>query len=127
MRTLIITVLLGLAAVIATWAMPVKPYKQLCWDPNTETNLAGYYLYWSPTSGAYADTQRTDMGKPPASGTPAQICVDIVPTVIGTAQPKGTLFFVATAYDTLGNESDFSNEVSSKWPWTSWKGQLTPK
>ncbi len=125
MRTLLIITLVGLGMVVATWAMPTKPFKQLCWDPNTETDLAGYYLYWATTPGTYADTQRSDVGKPLTVG--AQVCVDIVPTVVGTAVPKGTLYFVATAYDTMRNESEFSNEVSNKWPWTAWKGLLTTK
>ena len=71
----------------------------LTWNPNTDSDLAGYKVYRSTTSGVY--------GAPIAT----------VPANVTTYQVTGlqvgiTYYFVLTAYDTSGNESGFSAEVS---------------
>ena len=85
------------------------------WDANTETDLAGYRLYMSSTAGQY-----TFVGKN-ASLTPATPPASYVksiakPAVAMSADITGaegqTIFFVLTAFDTAGNESGRSNEVS---------------
>jgi fibronectin type 3 domain-containing protein len=75
---------------------------QLSWDPNTEADLAGYKVYQSTTSGGYV------------KGSP--IAAVASPTVTYTVASivDGTYYYVLTAFDTSGNESDFSNEVSIK-------------
>jgi hypothetical protein len=65
------------------------------WDPNSETNLMGYRVYWGTTSRGYDSV--LDVG----NATMAQL-----PT------PGVTTFYAVTAYDTDGLESDFSEEVS---------------
>lgn len=88
------------------------------WDRNTETDLAGYRLYQSATSGQYT------------KGTTSANFIKAIPAVnpvSGTNHPSSTLqsmtgtdgqrvFFVLTAYDATGNESGFSNEVSFTFP-----------
>jgi len=73
------------------------------WDANSEADLAGYRLYQTSTSGAYTygDGNQVDTI---AAGTETT-------TLEGV--PDGTLFWVLTAYDTQGNESGPSNEVSA--------------
>ncbi len=71
----------------------------LTWDPNTDSDLAGYKVYRATASGAYGAALAT------------------VPAGTVTYQATGlsantTYFFVITAYDSAGNESLFSNEVS---------------
>jgi Big-like domain-containing protein/purple acid phosphatase-like protein len=70
----------------------------LAWDPNTEPDLAGYKLYYGISSRSY------------------QFSVDVGNL---TSFPLSGLlegqiyYFAATAYNFSGNESDFSNEVST--------------
>jgi hypothetical protein len=70
----------------------------LAWDANTETDLAGYKIYWSTTVAGGPYPNKVDVGK--------------VTQYIVKNLPDGTYWFVATAYDTAGNESAYSNEVS---------------
>ena len=74
------------------------------WDPNTETDLAGYKLYYgknSRTQGAYAET--VVIGDKNATRWPLTLDPD-------------TYYFALTAVDESGNESDFSVEVSEVIP-----------
>ena len=80
----------------------------LAWDPNNESDLAGYKIYYGNSSGDY-DTN-IDVGN--------QTSYTISGLVDGNAY-----YFVATAYDTSGNESGYSEEefynapvIPSLWP-----------
>lgn len=87
----------------------------LGWDPNTESDLAGYRLYTSSTPGQY-----TLVGKNPSltpTNPPASYVKSIAkPAVTMTTDMIGTdgqvIYFVLTAFDTAGNESGKSNEVA---------------
>jgi len=70
-------------------ATPVR----FAWDPNAEADLAGYRLHWGDEPRAYTTTVDS-----PGTGT--TITVDM---------PPGFHFVAATAYDTHGNESDYSS------------------
>ena len=72
----------------------------LTWDASVDTNTAGVYLYQGSSSRIY--TNRVDCG---ASN---RVTVEI-PEV-------GTNFFAATAYNILGVESDYSDEISYSLP-----------
>ena len=70
----------------------------LAWDPNTESDVAGYRIHSGTASGSY--TRPTlDVGK---------VNVFSVTNLSATT----TYFFVVTAYDRAGNESLPSNEVA---------------
>lgn len=72
----------------------------LSWNANTESDLAGYKVYQSTTSGQYGPPVAT-LGKVTQHTlTLPQLTVD------------ATYFFTITAYDQAGNESGKSNEVS---------------
>lgn len=98
-----------LLAVLVMFSIPPSAFAgtssvTLAWDaPTTNadgtplTDLAGYKLYYGPSSGNY--TQNIDVGA--------------VITYKAANLPDGLYFFVVTAYDTMGNESDYSNEVST--------------
>lgn len=73
------------------------------WDANTETDLAGYRLYQSTTSGQYV------LGE----GNQVAVISAGIETVTLPNVPDGTFFWVLTAYDTSDNESGPSNEVSA--------------
>jgi len=75
----------------------------LAWDQNSETDIAGYKIYYGEQSGSY--TTVTDVGN-------FTSC-----TLNGLDEGK-TYFFAATAYNTAGYESDYSNEVSYTDPST---------
>jgi len=68
------------------------------WDANTESDLAGYKIYYGQNSGSYDDV--VDVGND-------------ISWVVDNLIVSATYFFVATAYDSSGNESAFSNEVST--------------
>ena len=86
----------------------------LRWDANTETDRAGYRIYYDTASG------------PPYEGIGAAEGASFIDVKItdvesgGTAQYEVTgldddevYFFALTAYNTRGGESGYSNEVST--------------
>ena len=87
----------------------------LGWDANTESDLAGYRLYTSSTPGQYSLVGKNPSltpTSPPASYVKsiAKPAVTMTADMIGTDGQK--IYFVLTAFDTAGNESGISNEVS---------------
>lgn len=110
-----ISVLVGLLLLIAAgiWALPSQQCNGLTWDANTESDLAGYKVYWrTATTVPYTDTNSFDRGNTVGLNFDAQI------PAVGTALRTARHWFVVTAYDTATprNESGFSNEVSCKRP-----------
>ncbi len=74
----------------------------LIWDANGEADLAGYKLHYgnSPRAqGSYTQTV-------PINNKNA--------TTWDLSLPTGVYYFALTAVDLVGNESDFSNEVSAE-------------
>jgi hypothetical protein len=69
----------------------------LAWDASVSPNIAGYKVYVGQSSRTY--------------GTPVTIGNQTTHTVTGL--PSGTYYFAVTAFNTSGNESGFSNEVST--------------
>ncbi len=68
----------------------------ISWYQNTEGDLSGYRLYYGITPGQYDFMEEVER--------------DTSVTVTDLA--RATYYFVVTAYDTAGNESDFSEEIS---------------
>jgi len=86
-------------AVTLTVSAPATSSATLTWNADTATDLAGYKIYRATTSGGY--------------GAPIATIAGNITTYIATGLQSGTTyFFVITAYDTAGNESSRSNEVS---------------
>lgn len=71
----------------------------LTWNASTESDLAGYKVYRGTASGTYGAPLAT-LPKTTASYTTTGL------------QTGTTYFFAITSYDSSGNESTFSNEVS---------------
>jgi hypothetical protein len=70
----------------------------LAWDPNTEPDLAGYKVYVGESSRVYQPG----------------VSVGNITTSTITGLVEGRLYYFAvTAYNSTGNESGFSNEVST--------------
>jgi hypothetical protein len=86
-------------AVTLTVSAPSTSSATLTWNPAASTDLAGYKVYRATTSGGY--------------GAPIATVQGNITTYIATGLQSGTTyFFVITAYDSSGNESTRSNEVS---------------
>ncbi len=73
----------------------------LTWDPNTETDLAGYDIYYGTSSGNYQS--KTDVG-------------NVTTYTVNGLTVGVTYYLAATAYNTQGLESGFSNEVAYTVP-----------
>ena len=72
-------------------------YLDLAWDLNQEPDLAGYRIYYGTYPGEYINF--VDVGL-----TTTYRLDDLLEDV--------TFYVAITAYDEVGNESDFSDEVS---------------
>ena len=86
----------------------------LAWSGNTESDLAGYYIYYkNGTSGAPYNGTGVDEGDSPIKIPLGYFADPANPeyTLHGLSDTE-TSYFVLTAYDTEDNESGFSNEVS---------------
>lgn len=70
---------------------------RLSWDPNPETDLAGYVLVWGRTSGVY--TQSMTLG-------PSMTSHEVV------ALADGVWFFAIRAFNVAQLHSAYSNEVA---------------
>jgi hypothetical protein len=92
----VIALLVGAAAGMA-WAAAGEV--TLAWDPNSETDLAGYRIHWGTATGTY--TQHVDVG-------------NVVQYTVKNLTLGTTYFFAATAYNASGLESGYSNEISAK-------------
>ncbi|MFZ5863437.1 MAG: fibronectin type III domain-containing protein [Nitrospirota bacterium] len=66
----------------------------LSWNPNTESDLAGYTVHYGTSSGVYSSV----------------IPVGMVTTYTVTGLGPGTYYFAVTAQDLVGNSSTPSNE-----------------
>ena len=69
----------------------------LTWQPSTSTDLSGYKVYMGTASGVY--------NSPVTVG-------NVTSHTVSSLGIGSTYYFAVTGYDTNGNESGFSNEVS---------------
>jgi hypothetical protein len=93
-----------LTTLFLAWAAAAgAQHLTLAWDPSASSAVAGYRLYYGTNTRSYQFV--TNAG--------------LVLTQAVVLPHRGRWFFAATAYDTNGLESDFSNEVS-------WESKPTP-
>jgi Viral BACON domain len=85
--------------VVLTLNAPATSSATLTWTANTESDLAGYKVYRATASGGYGAPIATLQG-------------NITSYIASGLQSGTTYFFVITTYDTFGNESPYSNEVT---------------
>lgn len=93
----------------------------LAWNSNSATNLAGYRIYYKQeSSGAPYNGTDINQGKSPIDIPLSKLSDASHPQVTLTGLSQGSrYYFVATAYNTSGNESKYSNEVYKDVPvWT---------
>jgi hypothetical protein len=70
-----------------------------------DPNLAGYRIYYGTSTGVYSQSYGSGLN----AGN--------ITTYAVTGLNRGTrYYFAATAYDTMGHESGFSNEVFKDIP-----------
>lgn len=77
----------------------------LTWDAISDARVSGYRVYYGTASRDYAQAK--------GAGLNAGGCMTYVVTGLDRGR---TYYFAVTAYDSLGNESDFSNEASKTLP-----------
>jgi hypothetical protein len=83
-------------ALMVAWSVPLfSGDVTLSWDPNSESDLAGYRIYYGTSSRTYD----------------ASIDAGMATTLTVTGLGLETYYFSATAYNSSGAESPFSNEV----------------
>ncbi|MBI5584658.1 MAG: fibronectin type III domain-containing protein [Deltaproteobacteria bacterium] len=96
-RPLVLSLMLfGLAAVLFGGLEVKAEQVTLAWDPNTESDLAGYRIHLGTASNAY------------------QAVIDVgnqTSFTVTNLNRGASYFFSVTAYNTQGLESDYSNEV----------------
>src|SRR3989344_2983537 len=88
----------------------------LSWSANTESDLAGYKIYYGLSSrnnncppGGYSE--KININKPALSEKPTYTFENL--------EEGRTYYFSITSYDTSGNESCFSEEINKTIPKTS--------
>ena len=81
-----------------TLALAVFVLIKITWSANTENDLAGYKIYDGLFSGYYSRVTTVEK--------------DATSAFLVRWKTTMTRYFVVTAFDTSGNESDFSAEVS---------------
>lgn len=83
------------------------------WDPNTESDLAGYKVYYKAgSSGEPYDGTDASQGASPITVAIGDLGDPNDPQYTLTGLDENKVYFlVVTAYDTEGMESDYSNEV----------------
>lgn len=72
----------------------------LQWSASTDGRVRGYRVYYGSKSGIYDQTKGAGLSTSTTS------------YVVGSLVEGQTYFFAVTSYDTDGNESDYSGEVS---------------
>ncbi|MFQ5641452.1 MAG: hypothetical protein ACE5IR_26040 [bacterium] len=83
---------------------------KLSWNANTESDLAGYKLYYGSASGVYGDPVDIPLSALSNTASPT-----FTQTLALDCGENKTAFFALTAYDLAGNESGKSNEVSKTY------------
>lgn len=98
-RKALFTILL----LLAVPAVALAQYNSvtLAWDPNTESDLSGYVVYWGTSSGTYGSSQ--DVG-------------NVTQYTVNGLEELRTYYFVVRAYNTQGLYSAPSGEVSKLIP-----------
>jgi len=94
---MILATALGVFSFTASAAAAIPVSVTLAWDANSETNVAGYIVYYGTTSSNYTST--TNVGN--------QTSATLTGLSAGTRY-----YFSATAFDQDGLESDFAPEIS---------------
>jgi hypothetical protein len=88
----------------------------LAWDANSETDLAGYKIYYGTTAGGPYNAAGSSDGASPILVPLSSLSNLVTPEFTVHGLPDGAYYFVATAYNTEGYESGYSNEAAAQPP-----------
>lgn len=91
----------GLVLFLAGLAGAPAAVVSLAWGRSTDTNAVGYHIYYGTVSHGY--TNLVDAG-------------NATSITLSGLVPGVTYFFAATTYDSVANESGFSDETSYVMP-----------
>jgi len=97
LNLLVVTATLFLTSVMSCYAAQAT----LSWDAVNDAGVAGYKLYYGTVPGNY--NKSVDTGK-------------ITSVTVNDLIDGETYYFASTAYDSAGNQSGYSNEVSKSLP-----------
>ncbi len=113
MKKLFLLVILFFCMTTTLSALPTQPCTGLSWtapttnaDGSPLTDLAGYRIYWSLTSGTFIDADRHQL----------DTAVNILFTAMTGLTSPDNMYFTVTAFDSAGNESGYSNIVTIDSP-----------
>ena len=115
MKKLFLTLILFFCLVGVAFANP-NVETTFEWDAPTDADLAGYKLYRSDASVSTLDTDNDGIITLAELLAGTGVVIENIPAGIETVsilEHDGKWYYVLTAYDTAGNESGPSNEVSS--------------
>ena len=96
-RTAFTTLLATLFAALVAPRVFAASSVTLAWDPSSSSDVTGYNVYYGPASRTYTNMV--------TAGNATNV------TISGLVAGS-TYFFAATAYDSFGVESDYSNETN---------------
>jgi hypothetical protein len=97
-----VCVLFSIILPVTNWASaPSTSTVTLTWEASPDTNVTGYKIYYGTASGVYTQTASPDT---------------VTQATIAGLTPGVTYFFVATALDVSGLESDYSPECAFAMP-----------
>lgn len=86
--------------------MPYNASRRINWAMNSESDLAGYIVYYGTASRTYsAMSTSIGLSGDGSTGAPSKIIAGLLDNT--------AYYFGVTAYDATGNESTFSGEVST--------------
>lgn len=85
---------------------------KISWQPNSEPDLAGYFVYYGVQTGFY--NYRLAVGRQ-------------TEYTIHDLKPGATYFIAVTAIDTAGNESAFSEQIRVRVPAAAGEGSTAPE
>jgi hypothetical protein len=105
---------MGILAVFLSGPVLAKSVK-LAWNPNSETNLSGYKLYYGSASGSYEGTTASE-GTSPILLPLTALTSSNSPEFTVSGLSGGTFYIAVTAYNSENLESGFSNEVQVDIP-----------
>ena len=86
---------------ICTASAQVSSTVTLAWNPSADPNLAGYRIYQGAASHTYTNVIQVG---------------PLTNATLSALKQGATYFFAVTAYDNIGLESAFSNEISYSAP-----------
>lgn len=90
---------LAMALIMAFATLSMSASVSLQWDPNTESDLAGYKLYYAADSTNFDNATVIDVQNQTT-------------TSVADLDPTKSYSFAVKAYNTAGMESAFSNVVT---------------